>query len=76
MDCSDTDVGQVSMELCHDKLLIPFYHCDGQNQVCMLGFVKAVHDTNLPQKLMLCIENLASFSVKDSSTTGASKTTD
>ena len=39
----------------------------------MLSLVETIRNTNLPQKLLLCIEDLTGFTVKDSSATSASE---
>ena len=40
----------------------------------MLSLVETIRNTNLSQKLLLCIEDLAGFTVKDSSATSTSET--
>ena len=40
----------------------------------MLSLVETIRNTNLPQKLLLCIEDLTGFTVEDSSATGTSET--
>ena len=39
----------------------------------MLSLVEAIRNTNLSQKLLLCIEDLTGFTVEDSSATSASE---
>ena len=39
----------------------------------MLSLVETVCNTNLPQKLLLCIEDLTGFTVENSSATGTSE---
>ena len=40
----------------------------------MLSLVETIRNTNLSQKLLLCIEDLAGFTIEDSSATSASET--
>ena len=40
----------------------------------MLSLVETIRNTNLPQKLLLCIEDLTGFTIEDSVATSASET--
>ena len=62
------------MELCHGKLFVPFSRCSSWNQVCMLSLIETICNTDLPQKLLLCIEDLTGFTIEDSSATSTSET--